>query len=184
MTPVMVLRGQQVGLGPIRKEDLGRIHMWWNDPEIMLPLSGVVWPRTEREVEEWYEKQASPTDHSTVNFAVYELSSEAIVGCVALAQINYRSQTAWPSSYIGDQRLQGCGYGTEARQLLIQYAFDILGLHSLTVAIHTDNPASLRVAEKVGYRVIGTQRQSCRRFGQRVDAILLDLLADEWRASQ
>lgn len=182
--PILTFRGETVGLGPIRKDLVPLYTKWWNDPEITLPLAGHIWPSTEKEQEEWYEKFAQRGDGSTVHFLVYELKTERPIGIVALSGVNYRSQTAWASWFIGDRTYWGQGHATEACRLLMAYAFGLCGLNSVTVAIHADNPASLRVAEKIGYRVIGLQRQAVRRSTGYVDAVLLDMVAEDWRALQ
>jgi RimJ/RimL family protein N-acetyltransferase len=180
--PIVTLKGQLVGLGPIRRDLAALYAQWWNDPDITLPLAGHVWPSTLKDQEAWYEKYGERGDGSTVHFLVYELSTLRPIGVVCLFSINYRNQTAWASSFIGAKELWGKGYGTEARRLLLEYAFGPCGLNNVTVAIHADNTASLRVAEKLGYRLIGTQRQGVRRGGAYVDIVLLDVLASEFVA--
>jgi RimJ/RimL family protein N-acetyltransferase len=51
---------------------------------------------------------------------------------------------------------QGRGYGTEMRAAVLALAFDHLGAGTARSGAYTDNAASLRVSEKLGYRVDGT----------------------------
>lgn len=181
--PIITLRGERVGLGPVTRAALPFLQQWWNDPKIMVPLSGQVWPTTDRDCDEWYEKYGARGDGSQVHFLVYLLTEQDPIGHVNLFQINYRSQTAWAAG-LGDKRYWGRDYSIEAARLLLGYAFDVLGLHNVSAAIHADNRGSLRAAEAVGYTRIGIQRQSARKNGTRVDAVLLDILADDWRAAR
>ncbi len=183
MSTVLTLRGERVGLGPIRKDLIPLYTKWWNDPKVMLPASGFCWPNTEQDMEAWYEKAAVRGDGSSVQFLAYELKTERPLGIFTLFQISYRNQSAWASSFIGERECWGKGYATEGRRLLLRYAFDTLGLHHVIVGIHADNHASLRVAEKVGYKRIGIQRQAVRRRDGYVDAILLDILPEDLRGS-
>lgn len=183
-SPILTMRGEKVGLGPICKDWLPLIQQWWNDPEVTMMLAGHIWPQTEKDQEEWYEKYAVRGDGSTIHFLVYELTTMNPIGVVNLFNVNYRNQTANAGSYIGELECRGKGYATEARHLLLGYAFGPCGLNNVTVSIHADNEASLRVAEKVGYRRIGIQRQGVRRAGQYVDIVLLDILAsDYWKGA-
>ncbi|MCX4528694.1 GNAT family N-acetyltransferase [Streptomyces sp. NBC_01551] len=50
---------------------------------------------------------------------------------------------------------QGEGIGTEMRAAVLHLAFAGLGARAVTSAAMTDNPASLRVSEKLGYRPDG-----------------------------
>ena len=50
--------------------------------------------------------------------------------------------------------LQGRGYGTEAVGALVSYAFRTLGAEVVRMYASADNIASIRVAEKVGLRLV------------------------------
>lgn len=180
--PILTIRGEKVGLGPIRKDLTALYVKWWNDPEVTMMLAGHIWPSTEKDQEEWYEKYAPRGDATTIHFLVYELGVvPRPIGIVNLFNVNYRNQTANAGSFIGELECRGRGYATEARRLLLGYAFGPCGLNNVTVFIHADNEASLCVAEKVGYRRIGIQRQGVRRSGEYVDIVLLDMLASDYR---
>jgi RimJ/RimL family protein N-acetyltransferase len=184
MSSILTYEGERVGLGPIQKDLLPTLQRWWNDPKVMLPLTGYVYPSTLKDQEEWYEKYALRGDGSTIHFLIYQLDGLLPIGVTALSQINYRNQTAWASQYIGEPSVWGQGYGTEARRLLLGYAFGPCGLNNVTVAIHADNHGSLAVARKLGFREIGRQRQGVRRNGEYIDIVLLDILAADMAAEQ
>ena len=60
---------------------------------------------------------------------------------------------------------QGRGIGTRMRQTVCAYAFDELAAAEVTSAAFVDNPASLAVSRKVGYRPNGVVRLK-RRDGE------------------
>ncbi len=68
-------------------------------------------------------------------------------------------------SWLG-RRHQGQGYGTEMRAAVLALAFDHLGADQARSGAFTDNPASLAVSRKLGYRPDGT-RTIARRPGER-----------------
>lgn len=181
--PVLTYRGEHVDIGPIHKDALPLLQRWWNDPDVTLPLAGHVFPSTMKDQEEWYDKWAVRGDGSTVHFLIYDVCSDTPIGVVNLFSINYRNQTAWAGIYIGEKQCRGLGYGTEALRLVTAYAFGPCGLNNVTVAVHADNIGSLRMAEKVGYREIGRQRQGVRRSGQYIDIVFMDILASDFERS-
>jgi RimJ/RimL family protein N-acetyltransferase len=65
-------------------------------------------------------------------------------------------------------RHQGRGLGTEMRAAVLALAFDHLGAETARSTVFTDNPASLRVSAKLGYRHDGTTTdvRRGRRAGQ------------------
>lgn len=74
------------------------------------------------------------------------------------------TRTGETGSWIG-QVHQGRGIGTRMRQAVCAFAFDHLGAAEVTSGAFLDNPASLAVSRKVGYRENGVVRQK-RRDGE------------------
>ena len=79
-------------------------------------------------------------------------------------------------SWLG-QQFQGRGIGTLMRQAICVLCFDHLGFEQVTSAAFTDNPASLAVSRKVGYRVNGEKRVS--RAGELATQVQLVLSPDD-----
>ena len=74
------------------------------------------------------------------------------------------TRTAETGSWLGRVH-QGRGIGTRMRQAVCAYAFDHLGATEITSGAFLDNPASLAVSRKVGYRPNGVVRLK-RRDGE------------------
>lgn len=74
------------------------------------------------------------------------------------------TRTGETGSWLG-LRFQGQGIGTRMRQAVCAFMFDELGATQLTSGAFVDNPASLAVSRKVGYRTNGTNRM-VRRPGE------------------
>jgi aminoglycoside 6'-N-acetyltransferase len=78
---------------------------------------------------------------------------------------------------------QGRGLGREAIGLLVRHCFEERGHHRLTIDPAAANERAIRCYEAVGFRRVGVLRQYERADdGTWHDGLLLDLLADEWRA--
>lgn len=96
----------------------------------------------------------------TLEFAVeYE---GAIVGSQAFSTHDYLvTRTGETGSWLGRSH-QGRGIGTRMRQAVCAFAFDHPDAAQVTSGAFTDNPASLAVSHKVGYRPDGRQRLARR----------------------
>lgn len=70
----------------------------------------------------------------------------------------------------------GKGYATEASAAVIDDTFDRLGLDRLVAGVKFENPASLRVVEKLGFVYQETVTSGAHTFG------LFGITADAWRA--
>ena len=74
------------------------------------------------------------------------------------------TRTGETGSWLGREH-QGKGIGTAMRQVMCAFLFDHLDFEEITSGAFTDNPASLAVSRKVGYRDNGVRRLK-RREGE------------------
>jgi RimJ/RimL family protein N-acetyltransferase len=177
--PVLTIRGEKVGLGPIRR-DLLPLHVKWaNDPEITLTLAGQLLPKTFEDQQAWYDRD-SKSDGTKINFLIYELATLRPIGCTDLSAIDHFNQDAWFAIFIGEKDCWGKGYATEATRLVLGYGFGPLGLHNITLSVHADNERAIRAYTRAGFQIVGRRREVIRRNGQHVDLILMDCLAREF----
>lgn len=88
-----------------------------------------------------------------------------LVGVQGFSTSNYLvTRTGETGSWLG-QRYQGRGIGTAMRQVICAFIFDHLDAEEITSGAFLDNPASLAVSRKVGYRDNGRTRMK-RRDGE------------------
>lgn len=80
-------------------------------------------------------------------------------------------------SWLGREH-QGRGIGTSMRQAMCAFVFDHLDAEQITSGAFTDNPASLAVSRKVGYRENGLVRRE-RRPGEAATTVELLLRPEE-----
>jgi RimJ/RimL family protein N-acetyltransferase len=86
-------------------------------------------------------------------------------------------RTVGSGSWLGRPH-QGRGFGTEMRAAVLLLAFDHLGAVAADSGAFADNPASLRVSERLGYRPNGV-RTHLRR-GEPATEVLLRVTPDEF----
>jgi RimJ/RimL family protein N-acetyltransferase len=87
-------------------------------------------------------------------------------------------RTIGTGSWLGAAH-QGSGIGTEMRAAVLELAFTHLGAEAVTSGAFDANPASRRVSEKLGYRVVGRETLSPRGTPQ--PHVLLRLERADWR---
>ncbi|MEA2485645.1 MAG: ribosomal-protein-serine acetyltransferase [Actinomycetota bacterium] len=79
--------------------------------------------------------------------------------------------------------LAGRGLVTEAAAAAVTFGFERIGLHRIELHAGTDNAASIRVAEKVGFQRVGLLRDGSRGENGWYDCHLFDLLETDSRPS-
>ncbi len=78
----------------------------------------------------------------------------------------------------------GRGLMTEAASAVVDWGFEVMGLHRIELRASPDNIDSVRVAEKIGFKHEGIARLACRGSEGWHDIILFGLLdGDERLAS-
>jgi len=102
------------------------------------------------------------------------------IGIVGLNSVdrNFKTATFWGVS--GEKSFRNRGYSTIASSKLMTLAFGDLGLHAINTWAVEHN-ASLRTIERLGFRLVGRQRQCHYIEGRPNDRLLFDLLASEHR---
>lgn len=73
------------------------------------------------------------------------------------------------------------GYGTEATRLVIDFAFERIGLHRLELEVFAFNPRARRVYEKCGFSFEGTLREALRWDGVFIDTHKMAILRTDPR---
>jgi RimJ/RimL family protein N-acetyltransferase len=130
----------------------------------------------------WMGKLQEETPPEWVRLAVCLRENDEMIGLVGIAEIDYRHRFAESESEIINPAYRGAGYGSEAKHLLFDYAFNTLGLHTLISWVFYRNTRSAAALRKQGYRDAGRTSWVTQREGTFVNMCNFELLADEWRA--
>lgn len=175
------LIGSAVNLRPLNVEtDLDTRWRWVNDPEIRLFVKHRL-PMTIEQEREWFTK---PRPNDVVLGIEVKPSvigkPGRLIGTTALHRINWLQRYATSATLIGEKDCWSRGYGTEAKTLLLRYAFMELNLHRVTSNVLATNERSMRCQLKCGYREEGRLRQMFFVNGAWVDLVTLGVLRDEW----
>jgi len=86
-------------------------------------------------------------NQSACQFTIEHVASGEIIGMMGLKQINRVDSNAEVEYWIG-RRLWRLGIGTEALQLLLDYAFGPVRLHRVYAIVHEQNISSVALLEK------------------------------------
>jgi phosphinothricin acetyltransferase len=84
--------------------------------------------------------------------------------------------TAETSVYIRESH-RGRGVGTDLMRELIREA-ELRGFHSLIARIGAENEVSIRMHEKLGYRVAGRLYEMIHKFDRWIDTVYMQKLLD------
>jgi RimJ/RimL family protein N-acetyltransferase len=176
--PAINILGEKVALGPYDKSIVETYHRWVNDFD-MLRLGGLpIKPRTLEQLIAAFERWA--TEDDSVWFLMYEVSTWRPVGWTGIQHIDLHHRSAEFGITIAEPDARGRGYGTEAAQLVLDYAFTARGLHSVYLTTAAYNLAGQRAYKKAGFREAGRLRDADFMGGKFWDLLYMDCLSTEF----
>jgi len=117
-------------------------------------------------------------------FVIRTLADGQLIGFTDLEVNDWSQRNAWVSIGIGPRDFWGHGYGSDAMQVLLRFAFTELNLERVTLNVFAYNERAQRSYLKVGFQPEGRQRQRLRRGGQHYDMIFMGILRDEWHSRE
>lgn len=153
----LTLQTERLLLRPFSAEDAPALNRISNQKYVLdwMPDWESTIEDTERLIR-WFISQAAQATKTTarIMFAV-ELQGELIgmVGIGNKEEVDNEIEIA----YFVSQVHAGKGYITEAVKAVSAWALNQLGLDFLMAIVETDNPASQRVVEKVGFQKLDTR---------------------------
>lgn len=173
---LVFLSGKMVNLRPVQKSDIPHFTRWINDPKVRHYLSTTM-PLTEKQEEEWFEGLGK--DESKIDLII-ETKDGKPIGLMGIHKIDWRSGVGTTGALIGEKEYWGQGYGTDAKMVLLDYAFNTLGLRKICSGAMAFNKRSIRYSLHCGYKVEGRLRRHTFRNGKFQDQIVLGVFRDEW----
>jgi len=117
-----------------------------------------------------------------IRFAVCLRESDEVIGSMGLAGVNYINGSAETESEINRPDYRESGYGSEAKHLLLEYAFNRLGLRAVHSWVSFANTRSAAALRKQGYTETGRMNWAYPIDGGFGNAVVFSLFAGDWRA--
>ena len=125
----------QINLRALKKSDSNLILNWMKNEKLRY-LIGTVYPITELEHENWFQNRMLEKDN---RMFVIDLDNEKSIGIVGFKNLDWVNRNSELFIYIGDEEYWGKGYGTQALELIIKFAFNNLNLHMLYLEVFSYN---------------------------------------------
>lgn len=169
------LPGQKCYLSPPDTEDAKLYCEWLND----LNVTRYMEPSFSLMVEEETEALKSLHKENKL-FGIHDARTDKLIGLCGLHEIHPINQTAMFGIFIGDADYRNKGFGTEATELMLDFAFNVLNMHTIYLYVYEYNQRAIASYKKVGFIETGRRREGRYFAGKRHDIITMDILADEF----
>jgi len=171
----------RVRLRAIEPGDAETFHRWNQDSERARNLD-FIWPPVSLASQRVFAEEASRRKMENDRLQwIIETIDGTPVGMIDTHHCDHRTGNfSYGVDIAGEHR--GKGYAAEAIRLVLRYYFDELRYQKVTVNVHADNLASLRLHEKLGFQREGLLRRTQYSHGCYIDEIFFGMTVEEFRA--
>ena len=160
------LKTKRLVLKPIQKKDVQIIFDILSAHPHIAKFTTFNTPQNIEETMTFYKQTSKKFPNEEITWSIF--FKNKFVGLIGLNNI-IRQSNAWLMNtaelgYWLNPELQGNGIMTEAGQTIINFSFKKLNLHKITIGHISDNIASGRVIEKLGFNFVGEKKDHLFRF--------------------
>ncbi len=183
-----LFESQDVRLGPIDYDKDPEIESkWTHDSEFMrLMETGPARPMSAAIVKKQYEKleKQIEEDKNLYHFMIRARSDDRLIGKAVIQWIEWTNGNGMLRLGIGAADDRRKGYGTQALQMLLRFAFAELNLYRVTAIVAEYNEGAIALLHKFGFVQEVCRRKSLERDGRRWDLYIFGLLNEEWQQAR
>lgn len=175
-TEVYFRKSKRIELRPVFESDVPLLVKWINDPEVTQFLASYL-PMMEEDEREWVKSLRNRRDRNVVFMMVVDGKP---IGTMGIHNIDFRQGTAVTGAMIGEKEYWGKGYGTEAKMLVLEYAFHTLNLRKICSNVIAFNDRSVKYSHKCGYIEEGRRKAQFYARGKYWDEVWLAVFRPDW----
>lgn len=181
-----VLVGDRIILRPFESKDIDDMIKILNEPELK-KLTGSVTNDNDAKkimdedekirVSEWYKTRNVQSDRLDLVIALKD--SNQIIGEVVFNEYDELTNNVNFRVLIS-QSYSNQGLGSEAIKLFIQYGFEQLNLHKISLEVFSFNPRAEHVYTKSGFKLEGIKREDFKYNDDYIDTKIYGILKSEY----
>lgn len=161
-------------------EDVGTVHTWEQDGEFRRLMGDA--PRSLAMRRRRFDELLSQQGGDVFSFVICRIDDGQPVGRTDLFNVDRLNGVAAFGIGIGEPGLWGKGYGTDAVNALVDFAFGELRLERVWLSTDAENARAQRAYAKAGFVVEARRRHAWVENGGMLDEIRMSLLREEWLA--
>jgi len=180
----IILENERVLLRPLVLSD-GSLLAHYVEEEPDLWKYSLVAIDNSADLENYIQTAVEAREHKTAYaFIVFDKLLNEYVGCTRF----YDMQLAYQTTQLGytwySKKCWGTKLNENCKHLLLEFAFDQMGLERVEFRADNNNKRSIAAMQKIGCTVEGVLRNHLPMpNGKRRDSIVLSILKEQWNAS-
>ena len=175
------LIGDRIYLAPKGSsiEEIEMFTEWMNDFQVTDYIGKTNQITTYNEEKEYLEN----SEKNNRTFNIVNIEDDKLICTLGLENINWIERSAILGIFIGDADFRSNGYGVEAIELLLEYGFKYLNLHSIRLDLLSVNERAHKCYLKCGFKDTGANRDQIFLNGKYDDRLHMDILETEFEGN-
>ena len=175
-----ILENERVRLQPMHQIDIDKLQVFSvEQPEIwkysLQPANGL------ENLKSYMETALlSKKEEKSYPFIVFDKRSQQIAGSTRFYDFQKNQKTVQIGYTWYGKEFQGTGVNKQCKMLLLDFAFEELGIERVEFRADARNERSIAGMKSIGCKVEGILRSNCVTQEGRRDSIILSILRDEW----
>ena len=166
-----MIAGEHVILRAFEADDAERCYRWMNDPNIVRTLK-TRYPIAFQNEAQWLDRAMNP-DANERHFAIERKDDRSHVGNASIHDIDWVSRIGSFGLFIGEPAAWNRGFGSDAIQTLVRFAFDEMNLVKLRINVFDYNERAKHVLLGHGFVEEGKLMREFYREGAYHDIVIL-----------
>jgi len=166
-----MIAGEHVILRAFERDDVERCYRWMNDPNIVRTLK-TRYPIAFQNEAAWLDRAMNP-DANERHFAIERRDDRTHVGNASIHDIDWVSRIGSFGLFIGEPAAWNRGFGSDAIQTLVRFAFDEMNLVKLRINVFDYNERAKHVLLGHGFVEEGKLMHEFYREGAYHDIVIL-----------
>lgn len=168
---------EKIYLSPLLAKDSKTLFDWINERDLVVFNSGYK-PTHEFNHLAWFESIVKKQD--VFIFGIRRTANNQLIGSCQLYHVNFISRNAELQIRIAAMNDQGQGFGSDAIQLLLKFAFADINLNKVYLNVFSTNERAIKAYQKCGFRQEGELREHAFIDGEYLNIIVMAILKKEY----
>lgn len=170
------LIGSKVTLRPGNEDDIYLLQKWYNDAELN-KLAG--WSNSRITASKLRYNMSRSFGYDPMNLII-DNENRIPIGTIQLYDFNEQDKGCKLGIRIGDRDYWSKGYGADAVNTLLEYAFMKIDIYRVTLKVYEYNERAVKCYLKCGFSYEGRTRQSAYIDGKFYDEIIMGILKSDY----
>lgn len=169
---------KDIKLRAVEPEDLEYLYEWENDNKYWI-ISNTITPFSKYTLKRYIESSHKNIyEAGQLRLMIDHISSGITIGTIDLFDFDPFHNRAGLGILIADESFRRRGYASMALRCLIDYCFSTLMLHQLYCSILQNNPESIELFKKLGFKEVGVRKEWIRTDDGYLDEHLFQLIKE------